>query len=136
MINRLLSNFTDKERIEEVIRFLIVGGGCFLLEYILLYVLTEYMHIGYLVSSAIAFTVSLLVNYILCLLVVFNVKHQSSLEIGLFIITSLIGLIINQGVMWFLVEIIAWWHMFAKVIASGIVMIWNYITKRYILIRK
>ncbi|CDF27394.1 GtrA family protein [Dialister pneumosintes] len=136
MINRLLSNFTDKERIEEVIRFLIVGGGCFLLEYILLYVLTEYMHIGYLVSSAIAFTVSLLVNYILCLLVVFNVKHQSSLEIGLFIITSLIGLIINQGVMWFLVEIIAWWYMFAKVIASGIVMIWNYITKRYILIRK
>ena len=107
MINRLLSNFTDKERIEEVIRFLIVGGGCFLLEYILLYVLTEYMHIGYLVSSAIAFTVSLLVNYILCLLVVFNVKHQSSLEIGLFIITSLIGLIINQGVIWFLVEIIA-----------------------------
>ena len=136
MINRLLSNFTDKERIEEVIRFLIVGGGCFLLEYILLYVLTEYMHIGYLVSSAIAFTVSLLVNYILCLLVVFNVKHQSRLEIGLFIITSLIGLIINQGVMWFLVEIIAWWYMFAKVIASGIVMIWNYITKRYILIRK
>ena len=136
MINRLLSNFTDKERIEEVIRFLIVGGGCFLLDYILLYVLTEYMHIGYLVSSAIAFTVSLLVNYILCLLVVFNVKHQSSLEIGLFIITSLIGLIINQGVMWFLVEIIAWWYMFAKVIASGIVMIWNYITKRYILIRK
>ena len=136
MIDRLLSNFTDKERIEEVIRFLIVGGGCFLLEYILLYVLTEYMHIGYLVSSAIAFTVSLLVNYILCLLVVFNVKHQSSLEIGLFIITSLIGLIINQGVMWFLVEIIAWWYMFAKVIASGIVMIWNYITKRYILIRK
>ncbi len=136
MINRLLSNFTDKERIEEVIRFLIVGGGCFLLEYILLYVLTEYMHIGYLVSFAIAFTVSLLVNYILCLLVVFNVKHQSSLEIGLFIITSLIGLIINQGVMWFLVEIIAWWYMFAKVIASGIVMIWNYITKRYILIRK
>lgn len=136
MINRLLSNFTGKERIEEVIRFLIVGGGCFLLEYILLYVLTEYMHIGYLVSSAIAFTVSLLVNYILCLLVVFNVKHQSSLEIGLFIITSLIGLIINQGVMWFLVEIIAWWYMFAKVIASGIVMIWNYITKRYILIRK
>ncbi|MGP1443506.1 MAG: GtrA family protein [Dialister pneumosintes] len=136
MINRLLSNFTDKERIEEVIRFLIVGGGCFLLEYILLYVLTEYMHIGYLVSSTIAFTVSLLVNYILCLLVVFNVKHQSSLEIGLFIITSLIGLIINQGVMWFLVEIIAWWYMFAKVIASGIVMIWNYITKRYILIRK
>lgn len=136
MINRLLSNFTDKERIEEVIRFLIVGGGCFLLEYILLYVLTEYMHIGYLVSSAIAFTVSLLVNYILCLLVVFNVKHQSSLEIGLFIITSLIGLIINQGVMWFLVEIIAWWYMFATVIASGIVMIWNYITKRYILIRK
>ena len=136
MINRLLSNFTDKASIEEVIRFLIVGGGCFLLEYILLYVLTEYMHIGYLVSSAIAFTGSLLVNYILCWLVVFNVKHQSSLEIGLFIITSLIGLIINQGVMWFLVEIIAWWYMFAKVIASGIVMIWNYITKRYILIRK
>jgi putative flippase GtrA len=35
--------------------------------------------------------------------------------------------------MWFFVEIAGLWYMFAKVIASGIVMIWNYATKRYIL---
>ena len=51
----------------------------------------------------------------------------------LFAATSFAGLGINQITMWFFVEIAGLWYMFAKVIASAVVMIWNYFTKRYIL---
>ena len=128
-----LVEFLQDERSREIIRFLVVGGGCFVFEYALLYSLTEYGHISYLISAAVAFTLSLIINYILCSVFVFRAGNRGRKEIFLFAVTSLAGLGINQVTMWFFVEIIGLWYMFAKVIASGLVMVWNYLTKRYIL---
>ena len=121
------------DRFWEVFRFLAVGGGCFLLEYALLFSLTEYGGLAPLVSAPIAFTISLVVNYILCVYVVFHVKRQGTKQMILFIVTSIMGLGLNQLVMWFCIDILAIWYMFAKIVASAIVMIWNYFTKRFIL---
>ena len=125
--------FPSTERFCEVFRFLLVGGGCFLLEYGLLFALTEYGGLNPLVSAPIAFTVSLVVNYILCVYVVFHAEQQSKKQMALFALTSIIGLGINQVVMWFFIDIIGIWYMFAKVVASAVVMVWNYFTKRYVL---
>jgi putative flippase GtrA len=38
----ILKIFPSMDRFWEVFRFLAVGGGCFLLEYVLLFTLTEY----------------------------------------------------------------------------------------------
>ena len=38
----LMKKLPPAERFHEILRFLIVGGGCFLLEYVLLYMLTEF----------------------------------------------------------------------------------------------
>ena len=125
--------FPSTERFWEVFRFLVLGGACFLLEYFLLYTLTGDGGLDPLVSAPIAFTVSLVVNYILCVYVVFHAEKQTGLQMALFVLTSLMGLGINQLVMWFFIDIMGIWYMFAKVIASAIVMIWNYFTKRYVL---
>lgn len=71
----LMKKLPSAERFHEILRFLIVGGGCFLMEYVLLYMLTEFVGIPYLTSSAIAFLVSLLVNYLLCVTVVFHTEN-------------------------------------------------------------
>lgn len=129
----ILKIFPSMERFWEVFRFLAVGGGCFLLEYVLLYTLTEYVGFEPLVSAPIAFTISLIVNYILCVYVVFHAEHQSTTQAVLFIVTSIMGLGINQLVMWGCIDLLGIWYMFSKVVASAIVMIWNYFTKRFIL---
>ena len=129
----ILKIFPSMDRFWEFFRFLAVGGGCFRLEYGLLFSLTEYGGLDPLVSAPIAFTISLVVNYILCVYVVFHVKHQGTTQMVLFIVTSLMGLGLNQLVMWFCIDILAIWYMFAKIVASAIVMIWNYFTKRFIL---
>ena len=128
-----LKIFPSTERFWEVFRFLAVGGGCFLLEYILLYILTEYGGLHPLLSAPIAFTISLVVNYVLCVYVVFHAEKQSTRQMMLFALTSVLGLGINQAVMWFFIDMMGLWYMFAKVIASAVVMIWNYFTKRFIL---
>ena len=66
------------ERLFEVARFCFVGGMCFLIDYGLLFVCTEYGGIPYLWSSGISFSVSVLVNYWLCLAYVFRGAGQQS----------------------------------------------------------
>ena len=95
--------------------------------------LTEFAGIPYLTSSAIAFLISLLVNYLLCVTVVFTRENGRKWKCFFFLPHLRQAWESNQMTMWFFVEIAGLWYMFAKVIASGIVMIWNYATKRYIL---
>jgi putative flippase GtrA len=73
------------------------------------------------------------VNYILCVYVVFHAENQSTKQMVLFIVTSLMGLGLNQLVIWCCIDLLGIWYMFSKVVASAIVMIWNYFTKRFIL---
>ncbi len=114
----------------EFFRFCIVGAITFIIDYGLLFLLTEYLRVQYLLSSGIAFAVAVVINYILCLFFVFNDSKRGCKQLSLFILTSIVGLLLNQICMWVLVEVCVIYYMFAKVISTGIVMIWNYITKK------
>lgn len=115
----------------QILRFGVVGGLAFLIDSALLYILTEYVHMYVLYSSVISFLVSLIFNYIMSIFWVFDVqKKQGVKEIGLFVILSTIGLGVNQLVMYLGVEIFHIYYMFCKVIATFIVMVYNFITRK------
>jgi len=114
----------------EFLRFGIVGFITFLADYGLLFILTEFFNVEYLLSSGIAFSFAVILNYFLCLVFVFKNAKNGNKQFALFIVTSLIGLLLNQLCMWMLVEIVIVHYMFAKIISTGIVMLWNYFTKR------
>lgn len=124
-----------KGLIKQLFRFGVCGVIAFAIDYSLLYVLTEFVGINYLVSSAISFTVSVVVNYIISIKWVFDVagERSQSKDLIVFIILSAIGLGINQVVMWASVEKFGIWYMVGKLIATFIVMIWNYITRKLFL---
>ncbi len=114
----------------EILRFLIAGGSCFILELAVLYILTEFVGFNYLISAAVAFTLAVAINYFLCAYWVFATKNRSITTKFIFIATSVIGLGINQLCMWLFVEFCGIYYMLAKIFATAIVTIWNFITKR------
>ncbi len=121
----------NKDQFKEIIRFCIVGGLSFLVDYGLLYICTEYIGVYYLWSSAISFTVSVIFNYWLCVVYVFKgAKKQNRKQATLFIGSSIIGLGLNQLCMWLFVELAGMYYMLAKIFATAIVTIWNYVMKR------
>lgn len=127
----------EKSRVLEIGRFVLVGGISFLIDWGLLFICTEWFHIYYLYSSAISFTVSVLVNYFLCVVYVFpNSRKQTSKQAILFIGSSIIGLGLNQVCMKIFVEYFAIYYMLAKIFSTGIVMIWNYWMKRKAVLMK
>lgn len=120
-----------QQRAKEIGRFLLVGGVSFLIDYALLYFFTEFAGIGYLYSSSLSFTVSVLINYWLCVAYVFpSAAKQSQARAFLFFASSIAGLGLNQLCMWFFVEKAALHYMLAKIFATGLVTLWNYVAKR------
>lgn len=119
-----------KTRYYEFLKFALVGIVTFFIDYSTLFILTEYSGLNYLMSSAISFSISVLINYVLCLLFVFDGARNGWKQIALFVLSSIIGLCINQICMWLLVAKLAIYYMVAKILATIAVMFWNYVAKK------
>lgn len=120
-----------RERMLEIIRFCLVGGVSFLMDYSILFALTEFAGVYYLYSSAISFSITVVFNYWLCVIYVFkDAQKQSTRRAIIFFSTGVVGLGLNQLCMWFFVDVAGVYYMIAKIFATAIVTIWNYITKR------
>lgn len=119
------------ERFLEILRFCLVGGVSFLIDYSLLFALTEWAGLYYLYSSAISFSVTVVLNYWLCVTYVFKgAGKQTARQAVIFFATGALGLALNQFCMWFFVAVVGLHYMIAKIFATAIVTIWNYLTKR------
>lgn len=123
---------------KQILRFGVVGGTAFLIDYGLLYALTEFVGINYLISAAISFSVSVIWNYILSIKWVFTPKDDVSKarQFLIFIVLSIVGLLINEVLMWLFVDLLALYYMLAKIIATAVVMVYNFITRKLIIDKK
>ena len=119
----------------QIFKFGIVGGTAFLIDYGVMIALTELCGINYLFSSGISFAISVIYNYILSVRWVFDVDDNGNKrkEFIIFIFLSLIGLGINQLLMWIFVSSFQIFYMLAKIFVTAIVMIYNFITRKIFL---
>ena len=121
----------------QIIKFGLVGFLCFFIDYGIMVFLTEVAGVHYLVSSGISFTVSVIVNYILSLTYVFETEKGNRIkEFIIFIILSVIGLGINQALMWLCVDVFGIFYMISKIGATAVVMVYNFVTRKMILEKK
>jgi putative flippase GtrA len=127
-----------KKLISQMIKFGFVGILCFFIDYGIMVFLTEVFQINYLISSAISFTVSVTVNYILSVTMVFETdKNKNKVkEFIVFVLLSVVGLGVNQLVMWFAGEILGIFYMISKIAATAIVMVYNFITRKIFIEKK
>lgn len=122
-MSRILKQFT---------KFGIVGVICFVIDYGVMVLLTEACGTPYLLSCGISFSISVVVNYYLSMKYVFASRDDMSKrkEFIIFVILSVIGLLLTEALMWIIVDILAIHYMVSKVLVTGIVMIFNFITRK------
>jgi putative flippase GtrA len=118
-------------------RYLVVGGLAFVVDFALLYVLTEFAGLQYLISAAIAFLFGLVANYGLSRLWVFKRRtlKNGALEFGIFAVIGVMGLGSNEVIIWFEREKMHFHYMIAKAISAGILVIWNFSARKSVLFR-
>lgn len=131
-----------KKLIAQFMKFGVVGFIAFIIDYGLLALLTEVFGINYLISATVSFTVSVIFNYIASMRYVFTHKEDMSRrrEFIIFVVLSVIGLLINNAIMWAGVELLQWpeWlqnhaYLIVKIFATAVVMVWNFVTRKIFL---
>jgi putative flippase GtrA len=117
----------------QLFKFGLVGVVATVLDFLFLFLLTDVFGMYYLFSAAVSFVLSTLFNYVASMRFVFNskfTKDEKTKELLLFSTLSVIGLLLNQFLMWLFVEKIALYYMLAKIVATFFVMAWNFISRK------
>lgn len=128
-----------KKLFSQLIKFGLVGGIAFLIDYGIMVFLTEVFKIPSLISAAISFTVSVIFNYIASVKWVFDVdkeKNSKTKELVVFILLSIVGLGINELIMWIMDKEFGIYYMISKIVATIVVMCYNFITRKLFLEKK
>lgn len=140
-----------KQLINQIIKFGIVGFFCFLIDFGITTGLTNFFEVHYLISKFLGFVISALINYILSLKFVFTQKKEmdKKKEFTIFLILSAIGLLINEVIMYLCIDMIYVNNPFllskisdelmvsiSAIIATGVVMVYNFISRKLFLERK
>lgn len=121
-----------KKLIAQLMKFGVVGVIAFIIDYGLMVLLTEAFNVDYLVSATVSFTVSVTFNYFASMRYVFQHKEGMSRkrEFAIFVVLSVIGLGINDLIMWLGTGLWGISYLITKLVATFIVMVWNFVTRK------
>ena len=137
MCNVLHLKFKPKTRklLIQIFKFTIVGGIATVIDFGFLYIFREFCHLPVLVSNTLSFCISVIYNYTASVKWVFDVNKEKDAkkQFIIFIVFSVIGLLLNNAIMWLTVDFLSIYYMLAKVVATVIVMIFNFVTRKMFL---
>ncbi len=110
-----------------IIKYLFVSVIATCIDVGLLFLLTEFLKINYLISGTISYCVGIIIGYIGQKTLTFNDKSTKIFkQFAIFTIVSLIGLLINLVILKIFVEYFGLHYLISKIIAIGVGFIWNY----------
>ena len=140
-----------KKLVDQILKFGVVGFVAFFIDFGIFKLLSGVFGVNYLVANFFGFTISLIFNYIASMTFVFERKENADkrAEFVIFTVLSVIGLVLNELIIFVCIEGIylkmpylaehmsrQWAETFGKMIATGIVMVYNFITRKIFLEKK
>ena len=119
----------------EIIRYLIIGGTAFVFDYGTLLLLNKAFGVNYLVAATIAFIIGIGVNYLGSIFFVFQVRSQQNVHIerSLFLLIGILGLLINDGMLYLLTGKMMIPVEYSKLITQIVVLFWNFAARKILL---
>ena len=123
---------------KNIIKYIFSGGMATATNLTVLYLLTEYAHVYYLVSSVIAFTSSIVVSFSMQKFWTFNDSSVENIhaQFTFYILVVLANLAMNTFLVHTLVERLHLWYLFAQFIAGAFVAVASFFIYRNFVFKK
>ncbi|MFH1661806.1 MAG: glycosyltransferase [Candidatus Falkowbacteria bacterium] len=120
----------DKHKI--YVKYIISGGTAATTDLALLYVLTEFFNMHYLLSASIAFIIAFFISFFLQKFWTFRDNNREKIykQMSLYLFVCVTNLFINTGGMYFLVDKFNIMYMVAQVIMGGLIAIFSFLIYR------
>ena len=146
-----------KALIAQILKFGVVGGTSFIIDFVITLIVSKLCRMFGLdvataatVGSVFGFCISLVYNYYMSMKFVFERRDDMNRgkEFTIFLLLSLIGMGINSAIMYFGVllaqkalpavveEYPSYVTAFVKMVATGIVMVYNFVSRKMTLEKK
>jgi putative flippase GtrA len=127
-----ISSFFEKAFLLRFLRFCVVGVSGTAVDFGLTWLCKEIFKIPKFIANAIGFVVAATSNYILNRIWTWgSTNEQVGVEYVKFFAVSLIGLGLNTLIIYLFNEKLKWNFYVAKVIATGVVMMWNFLANNF-----
>ncbi len=122
----------NSRTIKQFKRNFVAGAFTASLDIILLYVMTDILHIHYLISGTISFSLATALLYFISKRWIFDKSKLSSghQEMVAFYFISVTGVILTAALMFFFVDIMGIWYMASKIAVALIIFLINFWMKK------
>ena len=117
----------------QIFKFVIVGGIATLIDWIIYFICYHFIGIEPLIANIISFTISVIYNFWASIKYVFDVKGDNKKNFIIFVVFAVIGLGLNEIIIFLLHNKLLWNAMLVKIIATAIVMVFNFVTRKKLL---
>ena len=115
------------ERFQRLLKYSLVGVTTFLFDLSLLWILTDFIHLNYLLAAFIAFFVAVSINYFVSRHKVFKSSERGLREGYLyFLLIVSAGVLIMLGLMYVFVSLLHLNILIARTIVAGFVGLFNF----------
>lgn len=140
-----------KKLLDQILKFGIVGVICFFIDFGVYTFVCNGLKLSYILAGVLGFVISVVVNYILSMRFVFRGRDDISKtrEFIVFVVLSIFGLLLNEIILYVCIDgvymhwgwlqsvlSIAIMNMGAKIVATAVVMIYNFVTRKIFLEEK
>ncbi len=125
--HRFFADFFAPDTFNQFIRYLITGFVSFATEITLLYVLTEYARLWYLLSNTIAYIVVFWLNFLLNKFWSFRSRENFRRQLWLYSMLFIFNLGAVSALMYLLTDVLHLYYLVSKVLVMGMVVTWNFV---------
>lgn len=122
----------------EFARYFWAGSLTFLVDFLILFALTELAGFNYLWSNIVGLCTGIVMGYVLCIKWVFLNRRYSRVvhEFPLFVLICVVGILLNETLLWAFVEFAEIHYLVAKIIVTAAVFVVNFCMRKMILFRR
>ncbi len=122
----------SSELIIKFIRYALVGLTGVIVDFSITYLFKEYVKVSKYVANSLGFCTAVITNYLLNRYWTFGVGQEDVfIQFGTFLVVSLIGLVLNNIIIFLLNEKLRLNFYVSKIIAIFVVIFWNFFVNYY-----
>lgn len=121
----------------QLVRAVLSSVLAFAVDFGTLVLLVEAAHVHYIISATIGFVVGTTITYLLSIYWIFarrNVQRKSA-EYGVFIAVGVVGVLVNDGLLWFFTDVLGIYYMLSRMLSASAVFFWNFFARKRLLFK-
>lgn len=116
------------KRIFRIGRFLVAGGVGAFTSVSVLFLLTHYLHLWYVVSSVVAFIVATTVSFLLQKFWTFKNREGANVQgqVTYFVVLAVLNLVLNTWLVYFFTEYAGFHYIISQASSSVVIAVWSF----------